>query len=388
MFSCLRKPPPLPPPLPPPQLPTENNHNSSPASQGCSADNTPTSSVQLSPTVNLSREYTLAIKTFSYNEIRRVFDRNSSFDRYVDIEHVEYFAEPPVLEQILQPSHEHVIETLSLIQHNPLIELITTYFEQSENTSHLCCLLCRSVHQARLLYTPIHNFLDDLPLEFNSNSYALSHSQLNSGFNIFLEFYRLENPFSPDSYNFENIHQGFAELKDHLNQRLKKSQSRVNLFRNCSTGSALCMIAAGVGVTVSAIAIASHALIALVASPICPAILTSYVTKKEIVHLAQLDVAAKGAYFLRHDLETIDRLVDRLYTALENDKLMVHMALERGVDQYRVQEVSKQFWRNRANILRQLGDLEEHLFLCFAATNRVRSLLLHEIHPHQNHHPG
>lgn len=384
MLSCWRQP--LTPP--PPQLSTENNQLSSPASQGCSADNTPTSSVQLSPTVNLSREYTLAMKTFSYNEIRREFDRNSSFDRNVDIEHAEYFVEPPVLEQILQPSHEHVIETISLIQPNPLIELISTYFEHSENTSHLCLLLYRSVHQARLLYAPIHNFLDDLPLEFNSNSYSLSHSQFNLGFNIFLEFYRLENPFSPDFYNFDNIHQGFSELKDQLNQRLKKSRSRVNLINNCSTGSALCMIAAGVGAAVAAVAIASHALIALVASPICPAILTSYVTKKEMVNLAQLDAAAKGAYFLRNDLDTIDRLVDRLYTALENDKLMVHMALERGVDRYRVQEVSKQFWRNRANILRQLRDLEEHLFLCFAAINRARSLLLHEIHPHQNHHPG
>ncbi|XP_073154578.1 UPF0496 protein At3g19330-like [Henckelia pumila] len=386
MLSCLRQPPP--PPSPPPRLPTENNHISSPASQGCSEDNTPTSSVQLSPTVNLSREYTLAIKTYSYNEIRRIFDRSGSFDRYVDIEHVEYFEEPPVLEQILRPSHEHVVETLSVIQPNPLIELITTYFEHSESTSHLCLHLYQSVHQARLLYTPIHNFLDDLPLEFNSDSYPLSHSQFNLGFNIFLKFYRLENPFSPDSYNFNNIRQGFSELTDQLNQRLKKSQSRVHFIRNCSTGSALCVIAAGVGVAISAIAIASHALIALVAIPICPTIFPYYVTKKEMVHLAQLDAAAKGAYFLRNDLDTIDRLVDRLYTALENDKLMVHMALERGVDRYPVQEVSKQFWRNRANIVRKLADLEEHLFLCFAAINRARSLLLHEINPQRNHHSG
>ncbi|KZV43157.1 hypothetical protein F511_40541 [Dorcoceras hygrometricum] len=381
MLSCLRQQP----PPPPPRLPTKNNHISSPVSQGYSADNTPTSSVQLSSTVNLSGEYSLAIKTYSYSEIRRVFDRNSSFDRYVDI---EYFAEPPALEQILRPSHEHVVETLSLIQPNPLIELLTIYFEHSENISHLCLLLYQSVHQARLLYNPIHNFLDDLPHDFNSDSYSLSHSQLNLGFNIFLEFYRLENPFSPDSYNFNNIRQGFSELRDELNQRLKKSQSRVNLMRNCSTGSTLCMIATGVGVAISAIAIASHALIALVASPICPAILPSYMTQKEMVHLSQLDAAAKGAYFLHNDLDTINRLVDRLYTALENDKLTVHMVLERGVDRYPVQEVSKQFWRNRANILRQLADLEEHLFLCCAAINRARSLLLHEIHPHQNHHPG
>lgn len=134
----------------------------------------------------------------------------------------------------------------------------------------------------------------------------------------------------------------------------------------------------------SAVAIATHALVALVACPVCSAILPSSMTKREEIHVAQLNAAAKGAYVLRNDLDTIDRLVARLRAAVENDRLLIRLGLERGRDKYSIQEILKQLLRNRPNFVQQLVDLEEHLFLCFAATNRARLLLLREIHLQQN----
>ncbi|KAL0338672.1 UNVERIFIED_CONTAM: hypothetical protein Sangu_1389300 [Sesamum angustifolium] len=275
ILSCLK----------PPRPPSTNNYLSSPASQGYSADITPSSSVQLSPTVNLSREYTLAVQTNSYGEIRRTFDQDN-----VATGHVDFFEEPQLLEQVLRPSHSH---------------------------------------------------------------------------------------------NFDDMRQCFSELRQQLDEHLRKSRSRVHLIRRCSTGSALCLIAAVVGVAISAVAIATHALVALVAGPICPAILPSNMTKKEMIHLAQLDAAAKGVYVLHNDLDTIDRLVARLHTAVENDKLLIRLGLERGMDSYPIQEILKQLRRNRPSFMKQLVDLEEHLFLCLAAINRARTLLLQEIHMHQ-----
>ncbi|KAI3471781.1 hypothetical protein Pfo_028434 [Paulownia fortunei] len=287
-----------------------------------SADNTPASSVQLSPTVNLTREYTLALQTNSYGEIRRTFDQDSSFDQNVDIGHVDVFEEPQLLEQVLRPSRECVQEALSLIMPNSLTYLVATYFEHSEHTSRLCLHLYHSL-----------------------------------AFNIFLQFDCLENPFlSPDLHNFDDMRQCFSQLRQQLDHHLRKSQSRVHLIRHCSTGSAF---------------------------PLCPAILPSSMTKKEMVHLAQLDAAAKGAYVLHNDLDTIDRLVSRLHSAVENDRLLVHLGLERGMDRYPIQEILKQLRRHRPSFVQQLVDLEEHLFLCFAAINRARSLLLQEIHMHQ-----
>ncbi|KAK4419426.1 hypothetical protein Salat_2355500 [Sesamum alatum] len=370
ILSCLK----------PPRPPSTNNYLSSPASQ----DITPASSVQLSPTVNLSREYTLAVQTNSYGEIRRTFDQDSSCDQNVAIGHVDFFEEPQLLDQVLRPSRECVQEALSLIRTNSLTYLVSTYFEHSERTAHLCLLLYQGFHNARLLYTPIHNLLDDLPLDFDSDCYSLSHSQCKLAFNVFLQFDRVENPFQlPDTHNFDDMRQCFSELRQQLDEHLRKSRSRVHLIHHCSTGCALCLIAAAVGVAISAVAIASHALVALVAGPICPAILPSNMTKKETVHLAQLDAAAKGAYVLHNDLDTIDRLVARLHAAVENDKLLVRLGLERDMDSYPLQEILKQLRRNRPSFVKQLVDLEEHLFLCLAAINRARTLLLQEIHMHQ-----
>lgn len=359
------------------------NYNS-----GHSVENTPRSSAQPSYTINLTREYT-AVQTSSYGEIRRTFEQDSSFDQNVDIEHVDVIEGAQLLEQVLQPSRECVQETLSIITPNPLTYLVATYFEHSEQASRLCFHLYQSVFRARLLYTPIRNLLDDLPQEFDSDSYSLSDSQCNLASNVFLQFDCLENPFlSHDSHNFDDMRQCFSQLTHQLDHHLTRprSRSRVHLTRYCSTGSALCLIAVTVGVAVSAVAIATHALVALVGSPICLALFPSNMTRKEKANLAQLDEASRSAYVLHRDLDTIDRLVAHLQADVENDKLLIHLGLERGMDRYLIQEILKQLQRNRPSFIERLAYLEDNLFLCFAAINRTRLRIVQEIHQHQN--PG
>lgn len=291
------------------------------------------------------------------------------------------------MDQVLQPSRECVQETLSLIRPNPLTHLVTSYFEHSENTCRLCFLLYQSVRRARQLYTPIHNLLDDLPPEFDSDSYSLSDSQCKFAYDIFLQFDCLENPFlSPDSNNFDEIRTCFSQLKEQLDHHLRKSKpkSRNHLVHYCSTGPALCLIATAVGVTVSAVAVATHGVVALVGTPICLAIYPAVKAGKQKAHLAQLDSASMNAYVLHKDLDTIDRLVAHLHSDVESDKHLIHVGLERGVDRYLIQEILKQLHRNRPSFVQRLSYLEEHLFLSFASINRTRSRLLLEIHPHQD----
>ncbi|KAI3972709.1 hypothetical protein MKX01_019367 [Papaver californicum] len=101
--------------------------------------------------------------------------------------------------------------------------------------------------------------------------------------------------------------------------------------------------------------------------------------EKQLHHIAQIDAASKGTYVLNNDLDTIDRLVTRLYGVVESDKLLIRLGLERGKDRYLIQEVVKQLHKNHSNFSNQLKDLEEHLCLCFATVNRARGLLLQEI---------
>ncbi|XP_073062802.1 UPF0496 protein At3g19330-like [Primulina eburnea] len=380
MLSCLR-------PLSPESA--ENNNFSPSASQGHSIDNTSTSSVQLSPTVNLIQEFTLAVETHSYKEIRRIFDQQSSFNQNADIECVEFFEGPLLLEQVLQPSRQSIEDALSLVESYSLAQLVATCFEHSENTSRLYLLLYQRLHKARHVYAPVHKLLDDLPLDIDSDSYSLSHSQCTSAFNVFLQFDGHENPFMPPQpHNFDHLHQSFSQFTKQLDKHLEKTKSRIHLRHHCSKGSSLCIIAAGVGVAVAAVAIATHALVAIIAIPICPIILQSLTTRKDLVHQTQLNIAAKVAYLIHKELDTIDRLVALLHSDFENVKFLVHRGVDQGMDRYLIQQALRQLKRNRSSFAQRLVFLEEHLFLCFDSINQARSLLLKEIHAHQDHSPG
>lgn len=348
---------------------------------GDSVEHTPRSSVPHHQTFDLTREYTLAVQNSSYGVIRRIFHEDNSFDQTVEIGHSDSIQ---LSEHILQPSHDCVQETLSTINPSPLTDLVATYFEHSENTSRLCFLLCQKVRQARLAYAPIHNLLDDLPLDFDSDSYALSDSQCDLAYNAFVRFDSLENPFlSHDSHNFDDMRQSFSELAHQLNHHPAKPRSRVHLPYYCSTSSACCLTAAAVGVAFTAVVIATHALVVLVGTPVCFALFPLNMSKREKVNHVQLDEASRSAYVLPRELDTIDRLVAHLHSDVESDQFSIHHSLEREVDRYLIQEILKQLQRNRPSFMERLAYLEDNLFLCFDAINETRSRILEKIRLHQ-----
>ncbi|CBI40808.3 hypothetical protein VitviT2T_026834 [Vitis vinifera] len=351
-----------------------------------SREDTPRSISQTSPTVNLTREYTLAVQTNSYNEIWSKIhvrhqddytntdpDQDTDGEREEDVQQLR-------LAHVLRPDRECVQDALRHARSNTLTRLVSDYFDHSENTSQLCLLLHRSVHHAHSLYSPLHDLLDILPLDSDS----LTQSQCNQAFDVFLQFDSLDNPFPcPDSHNFRDMRRCFSQLKEQLDGHIRKSRSKIRLICRATAGSAFCFIGTAVGVAISAVAIATHTLVALIA-PLSTVFLPPRLSKKELAHGAQLDAAARGTYVLCHDLGTIDSLVAWLHTAVEGDKRLIRLGLEGGRDKHTIQEVAKHLCKNHLYFLHQLKDLEEHICLCFTTVNRARSLLLREIDLHQS----
>lgn len=359
---------------------------------GNSTDGSPGTSAQSSPAVNLTWEYSLTVQSNSYNEmwskIHVLDPRNGNYHNHneneaeVQIEDACGDEDPRQLDlsHVLQPNRECVEEALRHARPNALTRLVSTYFDHSENTTNLCLLLHQSIYCARVLYGPLHELLDIFPLDHHSISQPLC----DKAFEVFLQFDCVDNPFPcPDDHNFQEMRRCFSELRQELDHNLQKSHSRVRLFRHTTRRTALCIIGTAVAVAITAAAVATHALLAVVVCPFCTAYLPCGVTKKELAFLAQLDTTKRGTYVLNNDLDTIDRLVARLYTAIEGDKLLVRFGLERDKDKHSIQEVVKQLRKNQLNFTLQLKDLEEHICLCFNTVNRTRSLLLREIHLHQ-----
>ncbi|PON35505.1 hypothetical protein PanWU01x14_335940 [Parasponia andersonii] len=337
------------------------------------------SQAQASPP-NVAREYSRAFQSDSYKEIRSSIQVHVLREREHEHEHE---AEAPApdppspdldLNTLLQPNRDSVQEALRGAKPNTLTALVSDYFDHSENTSHLCLNLQRGVLRARALYAPLHDLLHLLP----DDAESLSQSHCNWAFDVFLQFDALHNPFhSPDSQNFNHIRGCFSQLKQQLDRRLRHSRSAIRLLRRATAS-------ASTGFSV-AVAFSAHALASLVAGPSCTNRLPRPRSRerRRVGRMAQLDAAAKGAYVLNNDLDTIDRLVARLHSAIEGDKLLVRLGLEGGRERHPIQEVVKQLRKNHINLVHQLSDVEEHICLCFNTVNRARALLFQHISLHQ-----
>ncbi|CAH9068481.1 unnamed protein product [Cuscuta epithymum] len=385
MLSCLRQ--------SSSSITTRNTQFSQSSMDGISAANTPRSSDQATPSsVNLTLEYTLAIKTASYCEIwSKIHYKVSSY-------HDDGEEEPPQvdIQEILKPSHECVKDALSHIRPNDtLSQFVINYFEHSEQTFRFCLFLAQCINRAHRLYSPLHKLIDLFSIDpetltnsahSNKVDPNLSPTHCEWVFDAFHEFEKLDNPFpGPESHSFSNMHSSFTQLKQYLDVHLQKSRSKVQLIRGATKGTAICLIVTTFGVVLTAVFIAAHALVALVAAPVCLLLIPSKMTQEEMAHLVQLDDAAKGLFVLHNHLETVDCLVARLHNAMEDYKRLVRFGIERGKDSYPIQEVICQLQKKHDNFLEQLTGLEEHLCLCLAAINRARSLLLNYFHLHQHH---
>ncbi|KAI3409170.1 uncharacterized protein J3R85_019716 [Psidium guajava] len=353
-----------------------------PPSLGTSPGGTSGPSQAVSPTVSLTREYTRALQTYSYNEIRSTIDVIQCSQGEQELHFQEQGHGESTQDQVplcvLQPNRECVGEALRHAKDNALTRLVSSYFDHSENTSNLCLLLFQSLHRARDMYSPLVELLGVLPLDADS----FTRLQCDRVHEVFVQFDRYDNPFpSRDSQNFSEMRSCFSQLKQQVDHRLKKSKSRVKYVRHAIAGSALCLFGTVVAAVATAIGVTTHALAAFVSAPCLMVYLPQdKFSKKELAHAAQLDAAARVTFFLKSHLDTIDPLVDRLHLAVEDDKQLIQIGLERcGTDKNPILEVVKHLRKNHTKFLDDLKDVEDHLCLCFNMVNKARKLLLEEI---------
>lgn len=341
---------------------------------GAAAGSSPVSGA----TINLSQEYTLAIQTSSYNEIWTKIHVTVDGQRVDGGAGDEDEEDRRTLAGVLLPEDPVVERALGDAPDTELTRLASDYLRTTHHASLLCLSLRRALHRARALYGPITDILALIP-----HAPALTATQCDCAFDAFHLFDQMPNPFLPHAAGFQGMHRSFAGLKTHLDLRLLKARRRRRLLRCAARGSGICLIACATGAAIAGLLIATHAVTALLAAvPACAASRGSCCPapawmKRLQQHMDRLDAAARGAYVLNNDVDTIERLVGRLHATIESDKILVRMGLERGRGQHHtIEEVVRQLRKNHPSLLRQLTDLEEHICLYFAAANRARLFLV------------
>ncbi|KAK4757135.1 hypothetical protein SAY87_007262 [Trapa incisa] len=345
---------------------------------GRSTSGTPQSSGILSP-VNIHREYALALESDSYREIWTLFHEDwlSSHDQELHV-HTQEARRILRLREALRPDTKVVKEALSRVRHCELTNLLSAYFDESEKATELFIVLHTDLQRARAIYTPLHNLLSVVPLD--SEDILTSHFRIIE--EIFIQFNQDENllPFT-GSNTFKPMRDCSLELKKQLVSCVKKSRSRARLVRRATSKSCLCLIGTSAIAAVSAAAVTAHC--AIVAAAAAPCIISCPQPRKfverELSRAVKLDEAARVVYALYMHLETVDRLMERLQTAIEGDRCLVQRGLERSGDGGSTLEVLKHLKKSPGDFFQHLDHLMVDTCIWFTTVNKARELLFQEI---------
>lgn len=97
----------------------------------------------------------------------------------------------------------------------------------------------------------------------------------------------------------------------------------------------------------------------------------------------QIDAAARGAFALDRDLDTMSRMVRRLHDEMEHGRDVIRLFMEEedmeGGWMMMLREVVRELQVSESCFMDRLAELEEHVYLCFLNINRARRMVLEEI---------
>ncbi|KAL3840113.1 hypothetical protein ACJIZ3_024704 [Penstemon smallii] len=282
-------------------------------------------------------------------------------------------------EILLDPCQETITSILQYSKtSSDLKSLLFNYFDISAEASKFCSQLLKHLNQVQSDYTFINHVIE------NIDNYSTEQSH------FIVSDLVLSNPFS--QHDFKYINDKHSSVLQHLKSKRKRVARKIKFIKYFNKASGVCVTAAFGLVAAAAMFLALHTLTALLMGPALFA-LPIKPLKKKILNIRflkygflrkigeQLDVAAKGAYILNRDFDTMGRLVARLQDEIEHNKAMIRFCLERR-DQDRVCnnfQVLKEIKKCEFGFRKQVEELEEHVYLCLVTINRARALVIKEI---------
>ncbi|KAH6804570.1 hypothetical protein C2S51_032817 [Perilla frutescens var. frutescens] len=279
-------------------------------------------------------------------------------------------------ENLLDPDQVTVRRILATTRVDPKISpLLTDYFSNTSDASHLCGLLLKDIEYMRRKFK---SFKDQSNCRQNGSCPKINRLPVVV---TRVTLFSRSNPFSllgPSMSRFKAVQVGCSNLLKKLESRRDKTRSKIQRLKKLKLGSAFILVALTATLVV---VVAAHAFVMLVAAPGLMVGSLELISIEQLARWsAQIDAAAKGTYILIRDLDTISRLVARLNNELERVDSLMQLWVQRGNDRLQAsEEVACQLKKNNQSFMEQLDELEEHLYLCFMTINRARNLVTKEI---------
>ncbi|XP_042385942.1 UPF0496 protein 3-like [Zingiber officinale] len=343
---------------------------------------------------DLTEEYASAFRTESYHEFwAQVLDH--------ELEHGAALKMPMsarrgksvggfLAENLLSPDQTTVSKILGHLKPGSLRldtrALLTDYYAGTADASLLFGLLLQEIDRTRRRFRPLKAAVHSLLSGSRPSRDALravGDYVSKSGDARF-------DPFGVSQSKFQSVREGSVSLLDRLESGRKKARAKRQRLRRIRRAAAsVCVVVFVASASIVGACVPIHAVVAAAA---LPGLVSAGVgrggrsARRLDRGIAQLDAAARGAYILNRDLDTISRLVARLRDEAEHARRLLRLCEWGGGDEeeggggrWMTEEVVQQAVRSVGSFSRQLDELEEHLYLCFMTINKARKLVMQEI---------
>ncbi|URD85227.1 UPF0496 protein [Musa troglodytarum] len=289
---------------------------------------------------------------------------------------------------LLEPSQESLVAAMAATDdrsaHLEVNSLLLEFFDVTLEACTACTNLLASINRARVHHRSIRHLLDKL-------SFACSDGSDCTAFDRLASLVNTENPLHPQNLaHFHSAQSEYTRLMQRLTVAHRRILRRARLSRLTRKATGILTISTCSIAMAVALVIAVHTVIGVgVVVAIAPAIMTtaplaamSWARAGKARYLeklgAQVDSAAKGAYIVGRDLDTMSRMVRRVHDEVEHERDVARMVL-RDRERQLVREAAREVESGMAGMVEQLKELEEHVYLCLITINRSRRMVAQEM---------
>ncbi|XP_008806163.1 putative UPF0496 protein 2 [Phoenix dactylifera] len=291
-------------------------------------------------------------------------------------------------EFLLEPSQESLLAATASagdgVAHFHVHSLLLDYFDTTYEACAACTTLLASIDRARSHHRSIRRLLLKLArarLDSNCTAFAKLKSHV-----------ELDNPLSPENLaHFRHVHACYGSLVDRLTTANRRIARWAKLIRAAKKASGVILIGACGAAMVAALVIAVHTVVGIgLAAVAAPAVVAGpgaaarsmwgrMAGKSHLKRVgAQVDSAAKGAYIVGRDLDTVSRMVRRAHDEVEHGRDVARLVL-RNRERPLVREAARELEGGKEELAGQLDELEEHVYLCLITINRSRRMVAQEM---------
>ncbi|XP_062234302.1 putative UPF0496 protein 2 [Phragmites australis] len=260
-----------------------------------------------------------------------------------------------------------------------VVTLLIEYFDVTQEACEACSALLTAIGAARRHHLTIRRLL--LRLEGGDKEPGAKDA--------LAEHVHLDNPLSPGCLSgFHEVHARCGPLASRLAAAQRQLRRLARAARVVRGTAAAALVAACAAAIVAAVVFAAHAVVGIgavaVAVGASPATAVRWAAEKVSErHYARAgataDAAARGAYIVGRDLDTVSRMVRRAHDELEHGRDVARIAMRGHGERPLLQEVAREEDECEADLKAQLEELEEHVCLCLITINRSRRMVAHEM---------